>query len=140
MLVKLTAKQVAENWKYIKKSFSKFPELLESGTEELFFSGMLQDRIQVWFSVGNKDEPKGFLTTYVIKNDFGIRNVLMVATAIAFDMGEQDWKDVYIGLAEFAKKNNCSKVLAFTTNETLLVRINSLEKKPNVQLALTWEV
>jgi hypothetical protein len=138
MVVKLTAKQVVENWRYIKKAFEDNPHLIDKDVMDMFFSGMMNDKIQTWFSMDG-DKPKGFLTTYIMKHDMGVRNVLVVGTAVSYDMGDEDWEKMFLALKEFASKSNCSHMLAFTESEALFKRVHKFSK-PKVQVALTWEV
>lgn len=119
-IVKLTPDQVAEHWPYIRKGLEKTqPVTFHMTAESLrnILKNMLMMNIQCW-AVLESDDPDPFygfiLTTIYIDwvSESRFLNIYDVFSFKPFKTGMLE--SAYKGIEEFARTNNCPKIMAYT--------------------------
>lgn len=121
MLLRLSPDQVTRYWEDIRSALvSAVPPLANASQEGIntFLEGLLTGRLQAWALYEQGDEKINILALAIttVWRDIGTgnRNLLIYALYGYSFVQPESWKEGIAGLKEFAKREQCVQIVAFT--------------------------
>lgn len=138
MLIKLTPLQVTDNWEALKfcisASLPPIAEYSDQGMVEIK-KQILSGRMQCWALLGEKDNIKVISTT-IVSSDIGtgIFNLLIYSLFSLAPVSDLDWEKGFVPLKDFALKNRCKKIIAYSNIPRVIEIVKTLGGKVDYQL------
>lgn len=128
MLIRLMPEQIAANWEFLKHQVVDSGPMETLGNDERFnniLNALLIDDMQCWVEAISDEKGfhiQGIALTQILTNDIaGVKNLLiysMVGVEELFDL--EKWNRGLLTLAQFARKNGCQNILAYSNNPRIL--------------------
>lgn len=128
MLIRLLPEQIASNWEFIKS------QIVDNGPLENaqgvdrhinILESLLIGEMHCWVEAIDKDGKfllRALLVTQILENGCaGVRNLLIysfVGMLEAFTL--KAWQRAFLTLAQFARKENCQNIIAYTSNQNMI--------------------
>lgn len=128
MLIRLLPEQIASNWDFIKSQIvDNGPLETANGVDKHIniLEALLIGDMHCWVEAVENDNRftiRALLVTQILENSCaGVRNLLIysfVGMLEAFTL--RTWQQAFLALAQFARKENCQNIIAYTSNQNLL--------------------
>ena len=125
MINKLTPDQVATFWPIIKYAIEEsVPPTVGEQPDRMnrLLSSMLSGKLEVWASY-TKPENKFeaiMVTQFLYDEASGTKNLLLYSVYGYVPIAEKSWAEGFHYLAEYAKANNCSSLIAYSANQGII--------------------
>ena len=125
MLTKLIPDQVAAFWPIIKYAVEEsVPPIVGEQPDRMnrILSSMLSGKLEVWASYTrpeNKFEAI-MVTQFLFDEGSGTKNLLLYSVYGYTAITEKSWTEGFHYLAEYAKANNCSALIAYSANQDIV--------------------
>jgi hypothetical protein len=123
MLVRILPAQTSEYWDLIKGDIaSSMPPIADWGpydpTQVLY--ALMVGSMHLWIFTDKEQNPKGFITTSIIKDVSGVGTLMLYNVIIVNSDAKGDWEADYKTLKDFALSRGCAKIGAFVANRKIL--------------------
>ena len=130
MFTKYPQTEIRKDWstfkKYLEESLPPTSNGLPINIDEVF-AKLMTDEMQMWLFLNEKAEVLGFLiTAYSKELGFDFLNLVIYAVVATMPIDENMWKEAYSIVRNFAKKQECKRIIAFTSNPRVLEIVNNL--------------
>ena len=129
-LIRLLPSQVASNWETLKPFIEMaIPTLFGTRLDKMsnILEQLLLDKMTCWVSM--RDDKLKAIATTVISEDScsGVRNLLLyTVTSVNGDLTDNDWAEGFSVLGEYARNAGCSRLIAYTINDSLIALAQAL--------------
>ncbi len=123
MVVKLTVKDIAENWELIKQALSAAPPLVgeQDGKYHRSLAGLMNGSYDCWFQFDNTDKLKSCIINGFLHDDLsGNRNLLIYLVYAYAPMTKHDKASGIITMKNYAKRTNCSQIVGYSDSDYII--------------------
>ena len=133
MLIRLKPEYVSENWEYFKDTIldsipeGKFkPEQIGNN----LLTAVMSEMLIVYMSyqeVDGKNVVDSIMSLMIYQDMVSRSRDLVIYSLFAVKViPEESWADAYLALSEYARKNNCGNITAYTANNKIRERFETL--------------
>lgn len=142
MFSKVTIQEIQDNWDDIKNTILKIEHPVLKQSEHFIdnvFGALIQDKLQIW-KFTEDDKVQGLTLTTFIGDPLLDRKKLLIMSIYALEhISKEKWANGFSTLKQYAKKNNCEQIVAYTQNPRVL-DISEALGVVNEWAYLTWEI
>ena len=130
-LLKFSPTQIMENWPYIKEciALSLPPYVLDCQDAMIRIQEqLLVEYLECWACVNDELESLfGIVTTKIAVDDLTLtRNLLIFTITMTEEHEDNVWLEGYEYLSKYAKARNCSSIIAYTNQESVIMLARNL--------------
>lgn len=128
MLILITPEQISANWDFLKACIVDAGPMEIAGKEDRtneVLNNLLIGDLQCWVEAKVIDKSfsiNGIAITQILTNHIaGVRS-LLIYSLFGFNqmINLDDWHRSILTLAQFARKNECQNIMAYTSNKNLI--------------------
>lgn len=123
MLVRVTPEQVSELWDFfaevIEVSLPPVVAHTVQGMGRILYA-VLAERLHVWYYDDDGDANFVMTTTVWVDPITEVRSLLVYSFTAIYQVTPSIWEETLDGLRSHAKAMNCSSIVAFVANDTIV--------------------
>ena len=137
MLIRLTPEQIASNWQFLKTCIVQDAPLqrLNPHQDNNMLTALLMDDMQCWVEAGMREEHGETKTdiqvvviTQIVEDSLSDVKSLLIYSLYGLNgpFAFNAWKQGILILVRFARSCGCTRLMAYTGNESIITFVNRL--------------